>query len=995
MWLAQRPCVTYILSHLLLLLFAGRVIGQPDASVSTANNAAATTPDPVVVDSTCEARTVNYITHTLPQQCLTSSPLAFTSPESTTTTAASSSSSVASEPTSTAAEQHDELDADGEDLTTGSFMSFEEWKAMMLEKSGQEALEPKQRKAKDGRGDAYPGDDFASLGDEGEVSFDFDAYSDKISEITSATRPSQKDEGGQVDKVTYDEGLAQAYRSKDAGKTCKERFSYASFDGGATVLKASPGAKNPKAILVENKDSYMLLECAMQNKFFVVELSDDILVDTVVLANFEFFSSMIRQFRVSVSDRYPAKSDKWKILGTFEARNSRDIQPFLVENPQIWAKYIRIEILTHFGNEYYCPVSLFRVHGTRMIDSWKEADPAYLESEDEPGKTGSEGTEGTTEGTESESEEAEVGEPPEPETPALDKDTEQGAWMPYWDESYFSSNFPWDSTCVVGDAEDPASQHEKEDHDQKHTAVKPQPVGTSEQANPSSSEAATTQPASQAATESAKPAPPSNSGVPISSTSVVNSTESTSTPTSSPDSRSGPTSSQSAPTTIAPPSAAKTASAPKGKTTASTSVKPPSSRSAAAPKGQQAAPSGSPTTPRNKTASATASGPPASPTVQDSFFKALQKRLQSLESNTTLSLQYIESQSRFLQDALARLERRQVARVDLFLGSLNRTVLGELRDVRELYGQLWQSTIIALESQRDQSERQIVALSSRLGVLADEVVFQKRMAIVQSLLLLGCLVLVVFSRPGFGPAAPYQNTANNFVANTTGAAAHFLGPGGPFSTPSPVYPSTPKARHRPAHSPPDDYDDDTVAATSNDFLSVDDANSPAHGSLHRLRRDRSPSQTPDSASSSSPSALLRRRRPSPGRSATDPAANAAVDYFRASTPLSSSLDAGYDSEPAMTPAATTTPAAGVAAAAPATTIPRAAGGQHGVDAAAAAKGGVPLSSYPETLARRSERQLTPSSDTDGVEYISLPTRPSLTHSTSARKPLPALPEDPD
>ncbi len=39
---------------------------------------------------------------------------------------------------------------------------------------------------------------------------------------------------------------------------------------------------------------------------------------------------MIRTFRVSVSDRYPVKSEKWKDLGIFEARNSREIQAFLI-----------------------------------------------------------------------------------------------------------------------------------------------------------------------------------------------------------------------------------------------------------------------------------------------------------------------------------------------------------------------------------------------------------------------------------------------------------------------------------------------------------------------------------------------------------------------------------------------------------------------------------------------------------------------------------------
>ena len=63
---------------------------------------------------------------------------------------------------------------------------------------------------------------------------------------------------------------------------------------------------------------------------------------------------------------------------------------------------------------------------------------------------------------------------------------------------------------------------------------------------------------------------------------------------------------------------------------------------------------------KNRTASAGQAV--ASPTVQESFFKTVTKRLQLLESNTSLSLQYIEDQSRFLQDALLKMERKQIAR---------------------------------------------------------------------------------------------------------------------------------------------------------------------------------------------------------------------------------------------------------------------------------------------------------------------------------------------
>ncbi|KAL1855859.1 hypothetical protein Daus18300_010933 [Diaporthe australafricana] len=149
------------------------------------------------------------------------------------------------------------------------------------------------------------------------------------------------------------------------------------------------------------------------------------------------------------------------------------------------------------------------------------------------------------------------------------------------------------------------------------------------------------------------------------------------------------------------------------------------------------------TNPQSRNTTSTSSSTPASPTIQESFFKSVSKRLQFLESNTTLSLQYIEEQSKFLQEALKKMERKQISRVDSFLDNLNSTVFSELRRVRQDYDQIWQSTVIALETQREQSQRDIIALR-------DEVIFQKRMAIFQSILLLCCLVLVVFSRGVFG-----------------------------------------------------------------------------------------------------------------------------------------------------------------------------------------------------------------------------------------------------
>ncbi|KZL75189.1 sad1 unc domain protein [Colletotrichum incanum] len=681
----------------------------------------------------CEFKTINYITHTLPQQCLktswpgdkgvtdaalpTGDGTRASSDDSKTTfggdhaTPVSDSSTIGRSENDAVATTSLTNTTSDDEPTPRPFISFEDWKEMMLRKAGQDPSDLKSRKTPDRSTEvdrAIKSSGLDSLGDDGEIDLNFDVVSEKISNIASVPHAIPTEVAAseqQQEPVLYDDGRTQYYRSKDAGKTCKERFSYSSFDAGATVLKTNKGAKNAKAILVENKDSYMLLECSAENKFVIVELSDDILVDTVVLANFEFFSSMIRHFRVSVSDRYPVKVEKWKDLGTFEAKNSRDIQPFLVQNPLIWAKYVRIEFLTHYGNEFYCPVSLLRVHGTRMLESWKDQETAAEDEDvvDEPtaelpGSASENAAGDSIEGRENVTM-APVGgggaqdmgstfsaDPLMPMHIFRLFDGDNATCLPSTTSTYPSST----SSAGTGSQ---SKIHGVSDH--AAAQVRSSMERFSDQIPEGKLSSASTTDSRHAEQNSVPLAVTSISPVPHPSS--VN-----------PDMKAG--------------------GAGENTISGASSTRTPSQATAQA---------------RNKNNSTAA---PASPTVQESFFKAVSKRLQYLESNVSLSLKYIEEQSRSLQETQLLAERKQLSRIDGFLDNLNHTVLSELRTVRQQYDQIWQSTVIALESQREQSQRETVALSSRLNILADEVVFQKRMAIVQAILLLSCLILVIFSR---------------------------------------------------------------------------------------------------------------------------------------------------------------------------------------------------------------------------------------------------------
>lgn len=113
----------------------------------------------------------------------------------------------------------------------------------------------------------------------------------------------------------------------------KDRSNYAAFECAAMVHRSSRQSKGASSILVEKKDRYMLTPCSANPKFVDVELCDEIQIDTLVLANFEFFSSTFKHFKASCSVDYPGKPADWHDLGTFRARNVRGIQVRRFDRP--------------------------------------------------------------------------------------------------------------------------------------------------------------------------------------------------------------------------------------------------------------------------------------------------------------------------------------------------------------------------------------------------------------------------------------------------------------------------------------------------------------------------------------------------------------------------------------------------------------------------------------------------------------------------------------
>ncbi|KAL7076081.1 hypothetical protein ACQ4LE_004360, partial [Meloidogyne hapla] len=146
---------------------------------------------------------------------------------------------------------------------------------------------------------------------------------------------------------------------------------YASKECGAKVLYSNEEAENKGAILNDpERDDYMRNPCERaQNKFLIIELCETIQLNSFEIANFELFSSNPKDFRLWGSERYPTQ--EWILIGDFEAQNIRQLQSFDVKQNTLYVKFVKLELLTHYGNEHFCTLSTFVIYGTSIVDEYE------------------------------------------------------------------------------------------------------------------------------------------------------------------------------------------------------------------------------------------------------------------------------------------------------------------------------------------------------------------------------------------------------------------------------------------------------------------------------------------------------------------------------------------------------------------------------------------------------------------------------------------------
>jgi hypothetical protein len=155
------------------------------------------------------------------------------------------------------------------------------------------------------------------------------------------------------------------HRREPSGKL----YNYAAASKGAKVLDFNKEAKGASNILDKDKDKYLRNPCSAEGKFVIIELSEETLVNTIAIANFEHYSSNLKEFEISSSLTYPTES--WETLGRFTVANAKHAQNFTIPEPK-WARYLKLNLLSHYGSEFYCTLSMVEVYGMDAVEKMLE-----------------------------------------------------------------------------------------------------------------------------------------------------------------------------------------------------------------------------------------------------------------------------------------------------------------------------------------------------------------------------------------------------------------------------------------------------------------------------------------------------------------------------------------------------------------------------------------------------------------------------------------------
>lgn len=250
------------------------------------------------------------------------------------------------------------------------FLSFEKWKAgqfQVLRASGQNPESKREEGSKE-----RPLEDDAST------------VSTPISDEKSFDLPVEESKDTHMRKngrtpVTYNtKRQAEPTAQQKSTTLSPHRYNYASPDCSARIQSASPQSQHASSVLHKSKDRYMLTPCSAKEHWVIIELCDDIRIEAIEIGMFEFFSGIVKEVKLSIGGgdddgREDQDEDKsaWQEVGRFIGKSVRGTQTFTLDQPTSFQRFIRLDFPSHYGSEYYCPISSIKVYGMNQMEAFK------------------------------------------------------------------------------------------------------------------------------------------------------------------------------------------------------------------------------------------------------------------------------------------------------------------------------------------------------------------------------------------------------------------------------------------------------------------------------------------------------------------------------------------------------------------------------------------------------------------------------------------------
>ena len=107
-------------------------------------------------------------------------------------------------------------------------------------------------------------------------------------------------------------------------------------------------------------------ECRDEKEYtLIVNLSEDVVVDTIVISNHEDFSDTLSSIHFQGSIDYPPEQE-WLDIGELVPSSSKNEHVLDVIDRTQMIRYLKVTLKSPMSNELYCTITSMKVYGKGM-----------------------------------------------------------------------------------------------------------------------------------------------------------------------------------------------------------------------------------------------------------------------------------------------------------------------------------------------------------------------------------------------------------------------------------------------------------------------------------------------------------------------------------------------------------------------------------------------------------------------------------------------------